>query len=98
MILGTDFGEPDGLKSDIRHQFVTFKTRPITGRIDSEVDLPLDADSPFIALLPTGTIVHIVVGELLNNKYIRGEGDGRPSINDPGIIFHRVDRRVVGAV
>ena len=56
-------------------------------RIDSEVDLPLDADIPLIALVLAGGIVHVVVADLRNKVDARGKGDDRRNINDPGIIF-----------
>jgi len=60
-------------------------------RIDSKVELPLDADIPLIALLLGGGIVHVVVADLRNKVDARGKGDDRRSINDPGIIFRGVN-------
>ena len=54
-------------------------------RIDSEVDLPLDADIPLIALILAGYIVHVVVANFWNKEDARGKGDNRRNINDPGI-------------
>jgi len=67
-------------------------------RIDSKVELPLDADIPLIALLLGGGIVHVVVADLRNKVDARGKGDDRRSINDPGIIFLGADRSVLGVV